>query len=219
MQSTSVYPLWNWNDIILPFCRLSSTRESFIPSTIKMWNSLNSTIRNVDTLSKFKSELKNIDETENQLYFYGPRKLNIILRPKKKPCVFTVTRKKKEKKNNPDRPTLDFFLHVTVNTHIFFFWPNPAKKFSFFFKLWFISSRNCIWPILSMWSCPWKFKTFLFGLSNILTSRDCVVGRQCHNLRFFFFTGDWNRLLAIFLAPRFPCVNLWIITVYRNKNQ
>ena len=36
-----------------------------------MWNSLNSTIRNVDTLSKFKSELKKIDETENQHYFYG----------------------------------------------------------------------------------------------------------------------------------------------------
>jgi hypothetical protein len=57
-----------------------------------MWNILNSTIRNVDTLSKFKSELKKIDETENQHYFYGPRKQNIILRPKKKICVFTVTR-------------------------------------------------------------------------------------------------------------------------------
>ena len=48
-----------------------------------MWNSLNSNIRNVDTLSKFKSELKKIDETENHSvpkhYFYGPRKLNIIL--------------------------------------------------------------------------------------------------------------------------------------------
>jgi hypothetical protein len=30
-----------------------------------MWNSLNNNIRNVDTLSKFKSELKKIDETEN----------------------------------------------------------------------------------------------------------------------------------------------------------
>jgi hypothetical protein len=30
-----------------------------------MWNSLNNSIRNVDTLSKFKSELKKIDETEN----------------------------------------------------------------------------------------------------------------------------------------------------------
>jgi hypothetical protein len=48
-----------------------------------MWNSLNNTIRNVDTLSKFTSELKKIDETENHAvpkhYFYGPRKLNIIL--------------------------------------------------------------------------------------------------------------------------------------------
>jgi hypothetical protein len=48
-----------------------------------MWNSLNNSIRNVDTLSKFKSELKKIDETENHAvpkhYFYGPRKLNIIL--------------------------------------------------------------------------------------------------------------------------------------------
>jgi hypothetical protein len=31
-----------------------------------MWNSLNNTIRNVDTFrSKFKSELKKIEETEN----------------------------------------------------------------------------------------------------------------------------------------------------------
>jgi hypothetical protein len=48
-----------------------------------MWNSLNNTIRNVETLSKFKSELQKINETENHAvpkhYFYGPRKLNIIL--------------------------------------------------------------------------------------------------------------------------------------------
>jgi hypothetical protein len=83
IQHTSVYPLRNGNDIILPFCRLSSTSDSFISSTIKMWNSLNNNIRNVDTLSKFKSEVKKIDETENhsvpKLFFCGPRKLNIIL--------------------------------------------------------------------------------------------------------------------------------------------
>ena len=74
MQSTSVYLLRNWNDIILPYCRLSSTRDLFILSTINLWNSLNNYIRNVDTLSKFKSELKKIDETENHAvpkhYFY-----------------------------------------------------------------------------------------------------------------------------------------------------
>ena len=36
---------------------------------MKMWNSLNDTIQNVDYISKFKSELKKIDETENQLLF------------------------------------------------------------------------------------------------------------------------------------------------------
>jgi hypothetical protein len=48
-----------------------------------MWNSLNGTIRNVDSISKFKSELNKIDETENhavpKLYLYGPHKMNIIL--------------------------------------------------------------------------------------------------------------------------------------------
>jgi hypothetical protein len=62
---------------------MESTRDSCIPSTIKMWNSLNNTIRNVDTLSEFTSELKKIDETKNHAvpkhYLYGPRKLNMIL--------------------------------------------------------------------------------------------------------------------------------------------
>jgi hypothetical protein len=34
IQSTAVYPLRNGNDIIIPFCRLSSNRDSVIPSTI-----------------------------------------------------------------------------------------------------------------------------------------------------------------------------------------
>ena len=83
IQSASVYPLINGNDITLPFCRLSSTRDSFISSTIKMWNSSNDTIRNVDSISKFKSELKKIDKTENHAVpkhdLYGPRKMNINL--------------------------------------------------------------------------------------------------------------------------------------------
>jgi hypothetical protein len=45
----------------------------------------------------------------------------------------------------------------------------PSKKFSFVFQFWFISSWNRTWPILSMWCSPWKFKTFLFGLSYIHT--------------------------------------------------
>ena len=59
IQSTTQYPLRNGQDIILPFCRLTLTSQSFIPSTIKLWNNLNISVQNVDSLSKSKVELKN----------------------------------------------------------------------------------------------------------------------------------------------------------------
>ena len=59
IQSTTIYPLRNGNDIIVPFCRLSLTSESYIPSTIKRWNNLDPAIRRVNSLSNFKYELKN----------------------------------------------------------------------------------------------------------------------------------------------------------------
>jgi hypothetical protein len=45
IQSTTVYPLRNGSDIIIPFCRLSNTYDSFIPSTIRQWTSLDPSIR------------------------------------------------------------------------------------------------------------------------------------------------------------------------------
>ena len=35
IQSTTIYPLRNGNDIIVPFCRLSLTRDSFVPATVR----------------------------------------------------------------------------------------------------------------------------------------------------------------------------------------
>ena len=55
IQSTTAYPLRNGSDIIIPFCRLSNTYYSFIPSTIRQWNSLDPPIRNVDYIAKFKT--------------------------------------------------------------------------------------------------------------------------------------------------------------------
>jgi hypothetical protein len=48
IQSTTVYPLRNGSDIIIPFCRLSNTYDSFIPSTIRQWNSRDPSLGNVD---------------------------------------------------------------------------------------------------------------------------------------------------------------------------
>jgi hypothetical protein len=49
IQSTTIYPLRNGNDIIVPFCRLSLTKDSFVPATVRKWNSLNLSVRNLDT--------------------------------------------------------------------------------------------------------------------------------------------------------------------------
>jgi hypothetical protein len=59
IQSTTVYPLINGSHIIIPFCKLSITYDSFIPSTIHQWNSLDPSLRNVDSIAKFKTELRN----------------------------------------------------------------------------------------------------------------------------------------------------------------
>ena len=64
---------------MVPFCRLSLTNSSFIPSTIKEWNKLDSSIRNIDTVSGFKRSIrKNLGKTPKYL-LYGTRKLNITL--------------------------------------------------------------------------------------------------------------------------------------------
>jgi hypothetical protein len=46
---------------------------------------------------------------------------------------------------------------------------------------------------LSMWSCLWKFKTFLFGLSNIPTSQNYMIDNinrvtTCYTLDIEFLT-------------------------------
>jgi hypothetical protein len=51
VQSTPTYPLRNGSDLTIPFCRLSITTESFIPSSVKLWNRLDQSDRNLDTLN------------------------------------------------------------------------------------------------------------------------------------------------------------------------
>ena len=83
VQSTTTYPLRNGSDLIIPFCRLSITTESFIPSTVKLWNRLDQSDRNLDTLTKLKKAIRK-EQSDNtkripKHFYYGSRKLNIIL--------------------------------------------------------------------------------------------------------------------------------------------
>jgi hypothetical protein len=58
IQSTNIFPLPNGNDIIVLFCRLSLTRDSFVSATVRERNNLNLSVRNLDTLSKFKKAIR-----------------------------------------------------------------------------------------------------------------------------------------------------------------
>ena len=83
IQSITIYTLRNGDHLIVPFCRLSITNSSFIPSTVNEWNTLDIAIRQLDSLSKFKNAVR-INSQSNKisvpkLYNYGPRKLNVIL--------------------------------------------------------------------------------------------------------------------------------------------
>ena len=81
IQSTTIYPLRNGEDLIVPFCRLSLTKDSFFPSTIRSWNELPPATRNIESISKFKKEVKNFSQKVivPEQFLIGPRKLNIIL--------------------------------------------------------------------------------------------------------------------------------------------
>ena len=74
IQNTTIYHLRNGNDIIGPFCRLSLTRDSFVPARVREWNSLNLSVRNLDTLSNFKKAIRSsISMPIPKHYSYGPR--------------------------------------------------------------------------------------------------------------------------------------------------
>jgi hypothetical protein len=50
----SEYNLRNNENYVLPRCRLRISEKSFIPSTVRIWNDLSPTIRNLQTISQFK---------------------------------------------------------------------------------------------------------------------------------------------------------------------
>ena len=75
----SHYPLRNSNNYTLPNHRLSLSDRSFVPSTVKLWNSLERDKQNCRTLASFKSSLVPVGYLEPPFKsFSGVRKLNIL---------------------------------------------------------------------------------------------------------------------------------------------
>ena len=75
-QVTS-YPLRNINDITIPQSSLDIYKKSFISSTIRDWNELNSDIRNSPSISTFKNRIASKNDPP-KFFCKGARSLNIL---------------------------------------------------------------------------------------------------------------------------------------------
>ena len=76
--SRSNYNLRNANNISVPSARLRHSYNSFIPSSIRLWNNIPDIERNRPTLQSFKSYIKVVQPVAPSYYAFGIRKFNII---------------------------------------------------------------------------------------------------------------------------------------------
>jgi hypothetical protein len=77
-SDVSGYNLRHNENYVLPRCRLRISEKSFIPSTVRIWNDLSPTIRNLQTISQFKSKMKGEQFRLPVYYGEGSRKFNIL---------------------------------------------------------------------------------------------------------------------------------------------
>ena len=82
------YNLRNNENYVLPRCRLRISEKSFIPSTVRIWNDLSPTIRNLQTISQFKLKIKGeqfrprytmVKDLENLTYCIQGYDINVVL--------------------------------------------------------------------------------------------------------------------------------------------
>ena len=79
VSDVSNYNLRNNTNYDLPFCRLRSYETSYFPSTLKLWNDLNTETRNIPTLLQFKSSIRHQPPRVGEYLSVGERKYNIVL--------------------------------------------------------------------------------------------------------------------------------------------
>ncbi len=69
----SNYPLRNSNDFPIPRSRTRIFSNSFLPSTLRAWNNLDTNAKNASSLSTFKSAIRGIPTAIPKYYYAGTR--------------------------------------------------------------------------------------------------------------------------------------------------
>lgn len=74
------YSLRNNNLFYIPITRTVAYYNSFLPSTVKLWNTLPNSLKSATSIGKFKQGLQSnnpVDKIKSKLYNHGQRNLNI----------------------------------------------------------------------------------------------------------------------------------------------
>ena len=77
-SDVSNYNLRNNDNYMLPRCRLTTSANSFILSSVRIWNNLCTSFRNSPTISVFKKRMKGSCFKAPKYYGKGPRTLSIL---------------------------------------------------------------------------------------------------------------------------------------------
>ena len=80
------YNLRNSQNLSQPITRSTSYQDSFIPSSIKLWNMLPKPIRDAQSVVEFKNNLKKHDSKIPDYYYSGNREGQIILSRMRMQC-------------------------------------------------------------------------------------------------------------------------------------
>ena len=86
-NSVSNYNTRNSFDYSLPKCRLELYNKSFVPDTVRKWNSLSNETREITSIGIFKRKLSNNNDKPPKYFSYGKRYLNILHTKLRHNCI------------------------------------------------------------------------------------------------------------------------------------
>ena len=160
VSQTSKYNLRGKNDLTVPFARTTAFQSSFMVNTTKCWNSLDMSVRNIDSVCKFKQFICPVIKEVPDYYDFGKRSLNIIHTRLRHNCsslnadLFKV--------NLSDVLSCSCTSPCENTYHYFLECPNYSNQ------------RYILFNSIASVGCKPDLKTILFG-NNVLSTKDNIT--------------------------------------------
>lgn len=174
VSQASRYPLRNNDNYTIPKHRLTLTSLSFIPSTIKLWNSLDTNTRNSQSVASFKNSISTKTTERRPCHtFIGERRLSILYARLRHNCSTlnydlyrcNLTEDPKCNCGNPCENVFHYFFECSLY---------EQQRFTLY---------NRISPV-----CNVNLNTILYGLSTLSSDDNTIIVKAVHR-----YIRDSNR--------------------------